>query len=195
LLLAGLGEHVQDRGGPRPQISDETMWASVLQFYRDDLPSYSFGSYNDYARRTGLPSGAAVRIRLGSWSQIHERIHELLRYATRRDGSWEWAENILGIVPDQEPRRISSRAESLASLIRVAERTTGPITVAFYERHRERQDAQPAVIQLRCGSWVEALRDAGLEHRMSSRARARLQEYDENREIPGDSLQEPLEGF
>ena len=195
LLLAGLGEHVQDRGGPRPQISDETMWASVLQFYRDDLPSYSFGSYNDYARRTGLPSGAAVRIRLGSWSQIHERIHELLRYATRRDGSWEWAENILGIVPDQEPRRISSRAESLASLIRVAERTTGPITVAFYERHRERQDAQPAVIQLRCGSWVEALRDAGLEHRMSSRARARLQEYDGNREIPGNSLQEPLEGF
>ena len=29
---------------------------------------------------------------------------------------------------------------------------------------------------------VEALRDAGLEHRMSSRARARLQEYDGNRE-------------
>ena len=171
------------------------MWASVLQFYRDDLPSYSFDSYNDYARRTGLPSGAAVRIRLGSWSQIHERIHELLRYATRRDGSWEWAENILRIVPGQEPRRISSRADSLASLIRVAERTTGPITVAFYEHHRNPQDAPPNVIQLRCGSWVEALRDAGLEHRMSGRARARLQEYDEKQEIPGDSLQEPLEGL
>ena len=195
LLLAGLGEHVQHRGGPRPQISDETMWASVLQFYRDDLPSYSFDSYNEYARRTGLASGAAVRIRLGSWSQIHERVHEILRYATRRDGSWEWAEKILGIVPDKEPRRISNRAESLASLIRVAKRTTGPITIAFYERHRDPRDAQPAVIQLRCGSWVEALRDAGLEHRMSARARARLQEHGEIREIPGDSLQKPLEGL
>lgn len=174
LVLAGWGDHVQDRGGLRPTISDETLWSSVLDFIRADLPSYSFAAYDAYAREHGLGSGALLRQRLGSWSEVHQRIRLLLRYAADRDGSWEWAEAVLEISPRDQPRDGITEADALDSLRRVASRIVGPVTVQAYEAEREPGDAGAAMIQARCGSWIKALLSAGLDDRLSAKARGKL---------------------
>jgi hypothetical protein len=176
LLAAGLDRLIVSRGGLRPHITDETMWASVVEFYRADLPSYSAASYDTYARERGLASLASVRVRLGQWNEIKPRVRALLRYAANRDGSWDWGESVLGIDPSTEPRNVSTREESLESLKAVAARTHGPLTVQAYESARRSDETPANTVMLRCGTWAEALVDAGLSERMSTKARFRYEQ-------------------
>lgn len=174
LAAAGLEEFILDRGGLRPFISDETLWASVLEFFRADLDNYSFQAYDQYARKQGLGSGASVRNRLGTWTQIKVEVKRLLRYAAQRDGSDTWAESVLAIIPGEEPRNEVTKEEVIAVLRRVADRTSGPLTVQAYEDARNDDDPNAAIAQNRCGSWVDALLEAGLAHRMSRKAKNKL---------------------
>ncbi|SKF62403.1 Uncharacterised protein [Mycobacteroides abscessus subsp. abscessus] len=54
------------------------------------------------------------------------RTKKLLRYAAEPDGSWEWAEQVLAISPQDEPRNIVTQQECLDALRRVAEMSRGP---------------------------------------------------------------------
>lgn len=150
------------------------MWASLLEFFRDDLPSYSAQAYDDYARDKDLPSLAALRIRLGTWNEMKLRTKKLLRYAAEPDGSWEWAEQVLAISPQDEPRNIVTQQECLDALRRVAEMSRGPLTVASYEAARDTDAPGANLIQSRCGSWIKALHLAELDHRMSGKAVGRV---------------------
>ena len=180
LIAAGLSQHVRDRGGLRPVISDEEMWASVLQFLRDDLTSYSFQSYEAYAAERQMASGASVRVRLGSWATIKEQVRALMRYAVDRDGSWEWAESILEIVAGDAPRNTVSRDQAVEAIRKVAERIDGPVTVMAYEDARDADDPHASIAQKRLGSWINAVAEAGLTDRLSGKARGKWQrgEYD-----------------
>lgn len=175
LLLAGLGEHVQDRGGLRPHVSDETLWASIYGFFREELDSYTAQAYDDYARERELASLATLRHRLGTWNEMKQRVRALLRYAADRDGTWPWADRILDIVPNEVPRRLSTEEECLAALRRVSERTRGVLTLQGYEAARAPGDPAPPVIMQRCGSWVRAMVKAGLRDRLSGKGRGRLE--------------------
>lgn len=169
LQEAGLDEHVRDRGGLRPVISNPEMWASVMQFFKEDLPSYSFNAYEDYAAKRGLVSGAAVRIRLGSWSAIKDRVRDLMRYAAYGDGSWEWGEEVLAVVPGGASRNFVTREQAVDAIRRVAEGIEGPITVVAYERARSEEYPHANVVQDRCGSWTNAVAEAGLTDRLSAK--------------------------
>lgn len=175
LVLAGLGEHVRDRGGLRPQVSDETLWATIYRYYREERNSYAVQAYDEYARSNDFASLATLRNRLGTWNEMKVRVRQLLPYAADRDGSWSWGDKVLDIVPGEEPRRVSSEAECLAALQRVAAVTTGPLTVQSYEAVRTDDDAAAVMIQRRCGSWVRALIEAGLEGRLSAKGRGKLE--------------------
>ena len=174
LALAGLGDQTYDRGGLRPTISDEALWASVLEFFRADLPNYSFQGYEDFARQHGLGSGALLRQRLGTWTGVRERVRELLRYSAEPDGSWEWGEMVLAVSPRDQPRASATRESAIAALQRVAGVITGPVTVQAYENARNPDEPQANLVQKRCGSWIHALHLAGLDHRMSAKARGKL---------------------
>jgi len=175
LVAAGLGHLARERGGRRPVISEHEIWGSVLQFFRDDLPSYSFIAYGRYASERGLPSGALVRVRLGSWSEVKTGVRDLLRYAADRDGSWQWGEAILDVVPGQAQRNHVTTEDAVASLRAVARRTAGPLSVQGYESARREGEVQVNLIQRRCGSWVNALVTAGLAERLTRKGRARLE--------------------
>lgn len=171
LRRAGLDYLVQDRGGPRPTISDEVLWAAMLQFFRDDVEKYTFSGYEEYWKSRGLPSASTIRVRLGSWSDVKTRVRQLMRYAVAPDGTWGWGEAVLAIHPEQHPRTVVSKEMVLDALREVAAHTTGPLTVALYEEHRAPTHPSAAAVQSRCGFWVDALHDAGLRDRMSTRAR------------------------
>lgn len=172
--LAGLGEHIGERGGLRPVISDEELWASLIAFLSTDLPGYSFAVFESFARERGLGSGALVRQRLGGWSDALVEVREVMRYAADRDGSWPWAEAILDVTLGETPRNVVTRQDAVASLARVANLMAGPVTVQAYESCRAASDVQAALIQRRCGSWITALVEAGLAHRMSAKARGKV---------------------
>lgn len=174
LTLAGLTP-VSDRGGLRPVISDEELWASVLQFFRSDSASFTFRGYGDFASSHGFPSGATVRNRLGTWSEIKSRIRLLLRYAADRDGRWDWAESVLAVIPGEAERNEFTPEDALESLNRVAAVCVGPLTVQSYEDARSDTDVPANLVQRRWGSWVNALKAAGLTERMSAKARGKLQ--------------------
>ncbi|NLE98129.1 MAG: hypothetical protein GX596_09095 [Propionibacterium sp.] len=171
LRRAGLHDLVRDSGGLRPTISDEALWAGVLQFFRDDVESYSYDGYDEWRRDRALASGATLRARLGSWSDIKARVRQLMRYAAAPDDSWGWAESVLAVNPEEEPRNIVSKDECNAALAEVAERTRGPLTVQLYEASRSPEQPNAGLVQRRSESWIRALHEAGLESRMSVRAR------------------------
>lgn len=184
LRHAGLDHLVQDRGGRRPEMSDEVLWAALLQFFRDDVENYSYDGYEQYWKPRGFPSAATIRARLGGWNDVKERIRELMRYAVAPDGNWEWAEAVLAVHPEQHPRNVASKEKSIEALREVGARTTGPLTVALYEEHRAPTHPSAAVVQSRCGLWINALHEAGLTDRMSTRAQQRWKEQErlKNRE-------------
>ena len=171
LRRAGLHHLVQDRGGPRPTMPDEVLWAAVLQFFRDDVERYTYQGYEEYWKSRGLPSTSTIRARLGSWSDVKARVRQLMRYAVAPDGTWGWGEAVLAVHPEQYPRNVVSQETALEALREVAARTTGPLTVALYEEHRDPTHPNAAMVQSRCGLWINALHEAGLEDRMSTRAR------------------------
>lgn len=184
LRHAGLDHLVQDRGGLRPTMPDELLWAAVLQFFRDDVESYTYDGYEQYWKPRGLPSAGTIRARLGSWNDVKARIRELMRYAVAPDGTWEWAEAVLAVHPEQHPRNVASKEKSIEALREVGARTTGPLTVALYEEHRAPTHPSAAAVQSRCGLWINALHEAGLTDRMSTRAQQRWKEQErlKNRE-------------
>ena len=171
LRRAGLHHLVLDRGGPRPTMPDEVLWAAVLQFFRDDVERYTYQGYEQYWKSRGLPSTSTIRARLGSWSDVKARVRQLMRYAVAPDGTWGWGEAVLAVHPEQYPRNVVSKETALEALREVAARTTGPLTVALYEEHRDPTHPNAAMVQSRCGLWINALHEAGLEDRMSTRAR------------------------
>ena len=171
LRRAGLHHLVQDRGGPRPTMPDEVLWAAVLQFFRDDVEKYTYQGYEQYWKSRGLPSTSTIRARLGSWSDVKARVRQLMRYAVAPDGTWGWGEAVLAVHPEQYPRNVVSKETAVDALREVAARTTGPLTVALYEEHRDPTHPNAAMVQSRCGLWINALHEAGLEDRMSTRAR------------------------
>lgn len=176
LRRAGLHHLVKDRGGPRPTMSDEVLWAAVLQFFQDDVENYSYQGFEAYVRKRGLPSAATIRIRLGGWADVKGRVRQLMRYAAAPDGTWGWADSVLAINPESHPRNVIDKQQTLEALIDVAGRTHGPLTVMLYEEHRDKAQPSANVIQARHGLWINALHDAGLDHRMSVRARRRWAE-------------------
>lgn len=171
LRRAGLQHLVQDRGGPRPAIPDEVLWAAMLQFFRDDVEKYTFDGYEQYWKSRGLPSASTIRVRLGNWNDVKVRVRQLMRYAAVPDGTWEWGEAVLAVHPEHHPRIVVSKENALDALREVAAHTTGPLTVALYEEHRAPTQPSAARVQSRCGFWIDALNDAGLRDRMSTRAR------------------------
>lgn len=184
LEVAGLGHLARSRGGRRPVISDEEIWGSILLFFRDDLQSYSYASYDKYASERELPSGALARTRLGSWSEVKVKVRELLRYAADRDGRWAWAEAILAVVPGGELRNQASSEDATASLQRVAQRMDGLLSLQAYEAARLDSDVPANLIQRRLGSWVNALVTAGLTDRLTRKGRGRLESGEYGRAVP-----------
>lgn len=174
LVAAGLGHLAKARGGRRSVISENEIWGAALQFFRDDLPSYSFIAYDKYASERRLPSGALLRVRLGSWSDVKTGVRDLLRYAADRDGRWQWGEAILDVSPGESQRNHVTVEDAVASLRAVAQRTAGPLSAQAYESARSQREVQTNVIQRRCGSWVNALVTAGLADRLTRKGRARL---------------------
>lgn len=184
LVAAGLSHLAKERGGLRKVISDEEIWGSVLLFFREDLPSYSYASYNEYASARDLPSGALARTRLGSWSELKSRVRELLRYAADRDGSWPWGEGVLAVTPGEVHRNHVTADDAIASLRAVAQRTAGPLSVQAYESARLEGEPPANVIQRRWGSWVTALVTAGLLDRLTRKGRDRWEPRTHGRIAP-----------
>ena len=174
MIRAGLINEVVDRGGLRPRISDEELWASVLEFTRQDRPSYSFQAYEEFARERDLGSGATLRNRLGTWTEVRMQIKKLLRYAADRDGSWDWGERVLEVIPGEAERNFVTKKQAGEALAKVAKTLSGPVTVMAYESARSPKDPNAVIIQSRFGSWVDALVETGLQDRMSAKARHRL---------------------
>ena len=174
MFLAGLAGEIVDRGGLRPRISDEELWASVLEFTRQDRPTYSFQAYEEFARERELGSGATLRNRLGTWTEVRKEIQKLLRYAVDRDGSWEWGERVLDVIPGEAERNFVTKKQAGEALARVSVTFSGPVTVMAYEKARSLKDPNAVIIQSRYGSWVDALLENGLQDRMSAKARHRL---------------------
>ena len=56
----------------------------------------------------------------------------------------------------------------------MAKRIEGPVTVTAYERARDALTRSYAIIQNRCGSWINALLAAGLGDRLSAKARGKI---------------------
>lgn len=175
LALAGIpAEKIDNRGGLRPQISEDAIWASLVEFYVEDRPAYSAAAYDTFARDHGLASLATIRVRLGQWSELHSTVRSLLRYAANPDGSSEFCERVLAIIPSEEPRGMVSAEECLQSLVHAADTFEGPVTVLAYEAARRPEDPQASMIQMRLGSWIDALVAADLTQRMSGKARMKL---------------------
>ncbi len=175
LRAAGLEHLVQERGGLRPQISDAMLWAGLLQFFRDDVEDYSAAGYDAYARTHGIGSLATLRQRLGSWADMKAKVRQLMRYAAAPEYEWGWAEEVLREAPDG-PRNIMDEERVLADLRAVAARTDGPLSVQRYEAARSADEVNAGLIQKRCGSWVDALLEVGLDDRMTVKARRKLAE-------------------
>lgn len=174
LALAGVGGAVDNRGGLRPHLDDAVLWATLYEFFTSDAASFSVKGYDEWARANDRASLATLRNRLGMWSELWGRTRELMRYAADRDGSSEWAEEVLQIVPGEVERKIISQDQCLAAVKRVADATTGAMTVQLYER--ERTDDEPAaiVVAKKCGSWIHALHQLGLDFRMSGKAKGKI---------------------
>lgn len=67
-----------------------------------------------------------------------------------------------------------SAEECLQSLVHAADTFEGPVTVLAYEAARRPEDPQASMIQMRLGSWIDALVAADLTQRMSGKARMKL---------------------
>ena len=103
-----------------------------------------------------------------------ERTRQLMRYAATRDGSSPWAEEVLAIAPGEAERNLVTPDRCLAALRRVANDTTGPLTVQTYEAARQKGEPSSANMQKLFGSWINALHTAGLDDRLSAKARGRI---------------------
>lgn len=57
---------------------------------------------------------------------------------------------------------VVSNEIALDALREAAARTTGPLTVALYEKHRAPYASECGCGAVRCGFWIDALHDAGL---------------------------------
>lgn len=178
LLASGLADRIGHRGGLRPVISDEEMWASVLQFMRADLEAYSFRAYETYAAERGLASGAVIRRRLAPWAEVKVQVRELMRYAADRDGSWAWAESVLRVTPGEERRNYFTMDEAIEALKSIASRLDGPLTVEAYEAARGAGQPPGVVVLRRLGSWTNALVVAGLTDRFSRKSRQKWERGD-----------------
>lgn len=64
--------------------------------------------------------------------------------------------------------------QCLAALKRVAESTTGSLTVQRYEDSKLPGEPNAAHVQKLCGSWLRALHLLGLDDRMSAKGRGRI---------------------
>lgn len=77
----------------------------------------------------------------------------------------------MNVIPGEAERNVVSADDALESLIRVARGLEGPVTVQAYEANEGDGDVPAIIIQRRWGSWVNALAKAGLQERMSAKAR------------------------
>lgn len=176
LAMIGEGEDLNVRRGRHPQITDEELWATLYTFLREDRPSYTASAYSLWAGSEGLPSLPTLRHRLGSWNSMLATVRKLLRYAAARDGSWELGERVLAVTPGDFPRQILTEEQCLAALRAVASRISGPMSSIAYETHRTAEEPSAGAVGQRCGSWVQAMVNAGLEDRLTTKARLRLEE-------------------
>lgn len=173
LYIAGLTPNT-NTGGLRPVISEDELWASVLQFLQADLPKYSLESYSQYATTHHLPSCATILSRLGRWRDIRQRARGLMRYAAAPSGQWEWADRVLAVTPGQTQRNLIGRNDAVQALQSAASRVEGTLTIRAYEAARNPGDPEKTTIMGLFGSWVEALQAAGLGDRASRHAIAKL---------------------
>jgi hypothetical protein len=74
---------------------------------------------------------------------------------------------------DRSSHLSEARSAYAAALQACAARVDGPLTCTAYDRLRRQQPRWPTrnTIALAFGSWAEAVRAAGLEERLSARAR------------------------
>ena len=174
LTAAGV-DLAHTRGDRHPQLDDDTLWATVYEFMTSDSTSFTAQGYSQWAHEHDRASMATLRNRLGLWSEVWSRGQRLLRYAASSDGSWAWAERVLRIVPGEVERNLISADACVAALVEVSARTTGTMTVARYESARAAGQPASAAIQHQLGSWILALHRAGLDDRMSGKARGRVE--------------------
>lgn len=174
LERAGLSHLVATRGGPRPHLDDATLWATLYEFFTSDAEYFTAQGYEAWVQGKDRASLATLRNRLGTWNEMWRRTRELLRYAANRDGTWEWAEDVLAIIPAECERKIVSPEQCLQALQEVAARVTGAVTVQKYEAVRSNGQPAAIVVQNKWGSWIRALHMAGLDDRMSGKARGRV---------------------
>ncbi len=156
LAAAGLSHLIKYRGGLRLRLRDEELESGMVQFYSTNPPSDTAQTYDSYSAQRGIASLATMWVRLGKWSEIHAMVRKLLRFCAQPDGSWELGNRVAALSPKWEARPLITKAEAVATQM------SGKITAAGYEAASSESDAPAAVIESRCGSWTEALREAKL---------------------------------
>lgn len=166
---AGLGHLVQARRSRR-SVSDEQLWAAVVQYYRSPRTRYSFADFAVWSREMGYPSADSTRARLGTWSEVRTVALQIIEYANNPEvRPWGFAATVLCTSPgDSRPTRIS-KEDCRIALRRVAASTEGKLTVNLYETERMKHEpSAQSVIRIFDG-WTDAVIYSGLIDRSTNR--------------------------
>ncbi|WP_146137561.1 homing endonuclease associated repeat-containing protein [Gulosibacter molinativorax] len=169
MRAAGLEDKITSVRQQRRVISNAELWASVVAYLRADRKSHSFADLKVWMQQQELPSAATVRARLGKWSEVRDTAEKVIAYADAQSPTpWEFADEVLSIVPGEGPRREHTDDACYSALHRVATVLDGPITVAQYDKVRAPAEPSSGVLMKRYGSWYESLQWADLGDRATS---------------------------
>lgn len=169
MRAANLEDKITSVRQQRRVISDAELWSSVVAYLRADRETHSFADLGRWMRQQDLPSAATVRARLGKWSDVRETAEKIITYSdTRPAEPWDFADEVLSIVPGEGPRREHTDDACYAALHRVATVLDGPITVAQYDKVRAPAEPSSGVLMKRYGTWYQSLIWADLGDRATS---------------------------
>lgn len=166
MRVAGLEDRITSIRQQRRVISEAELWSSVVAYLRADRERHSFADLGVWMRQQELPSAATVRARLGKWSSVRETAEKIIDYSSGKiTEPWDFADEVLAIVPGEGPRREHTDDACYAALHRVATVLEGAITVAQYDKVRAPNEPSSGVLMKRYGSWRDSLQWADLSGR------------------------------
>ncbi|KAB1642273.1 homing endonuclease associated repeat-containing protein [Gulosibacter chungangensis] len=168
MRAAGLEDKITSVRQQRRVISDAELWSIVVAYLRAERERHSFADLGVWTKQQDLPSAATIRARLGRWSDVRATAEKVIDYSNHRSEPWDFADEVLSIVPGEGPRREITDDVCYAALHRAATVLEGPITVAQYDKVRTPDEPTSGVLMKRYGSWYESLTWADLRDRTTA---------------------------
>ncbi|MEZ7897563.1 MAG: sigma factor-like helix-turn-helix DNA-binding protein [Flaviflexus sp.] len=160
LEAAGVeGSHQVER---ERRHSDDDLWASLIDFFRETKDSYSFRNFEEWSSKSeGRPSGALIRIRLhGSWIELSKTAQLVL--AGKDNGySPSWAQEVLR--PRDWSTFVKERVDPVTIVRRAVEEVGPVLTCAKYKAWATENDAPvvPSLLHQSGKTWNELVRSVG----------------------------------